>query len=174
MKPAAVICQVPKQSAIASYLPGAYFHYSWTIAAADSSCSALGQFLKTVSATPGWVNALMSLRNTVVAVVGLKNLGGLGQFDPSKPEAEYRSGDRVGIFTLIENSPTEVLLGDKDKHLDVTLSVHTAPGSVAGSTMVTVTTVVHIHNLLGRLYMLPVTPLHKAIVPSVLSAIAGR
>ncbi|WP_419723785.1 DUF2867 domain-containing protein [Vibrio sinaloensis] len=34
-----------------------------------------------------------------------------------------------------------------------------------------VTTVVHIKNWLGRVYMLPVAPMHKIIVPSSLKAL---
>jgi len=35
---------------------------------------------------------------------GLKNLGGLRGVDPGKPLADYRPGQRVGIFTLISVS----------------------------------------------------------------------
>ena len=78
----------------------------------------------------------------------------------------------MGIFTLFENTPDEVLLGDRDKHLDVVVSVHcTRP---AGQPVrVTVTTVVHTKNRLGRLYMLPVKPMHKLIAPSVLRSIGA-
>ena len=37
---------------------------------------------------------------------------------------------------------------------------------------VTLTTVVHVKNLLGHLYMLPVTPAHRIIAPAVLAGIA--
>ena len=105
-------------------------------------------------------------------MVGLKNLGAFDQIDKSKAECDYKPDDRVGIFTLVANTFDEVLLCDKDKHLDVTLSVHRAAEADTGALVVTVTTVVHVHNLLGRLYMLPVTPMHRIIAPSVLKAIA--
>jgi len=164
---------VPKISAIAAYLPGAYFHDSWAITAEDPSLSALGQFLRALLATPPWVNKLMSIRNNAVSALGLKNLGTLSQLDQAKPASAYKPGDRVGIFTLIANAPDEVLLGDKDKHLDVVLSVHKAVDLNRGRVLVTVTTVVHVHNWLGRLYMLPVTPMHRVIAPTVLKAV-GR
>ena len=179
MKPAVIACQAPPHSAIAARLAGAHFHDAWSVVAADPGLSALGQFLRAAAATPGWVNVLMAMRNRAAAAIGLKNLGGLdrmgltGLMGYAKAEADYQPGDRVGIFTLIENTPQEVLLGDNDKHLEVVLSVHRALPAASGETVVTVTTVVHIHNLLGRLYMLPVAPLHKIITPSVLQAI-GR
>ena len=115
----------------------------------------------------------MTVRNRAAAVVGLKNLGRLSALNHAKTEAEYKPGDRVGIFTLIESTPDEVLLGDSDGHLDVVLSVHRAVSAKTGTAVITVTTVVHTHNLLGRIYMLPVAPLHKIIAPAVLKTI-GR
>jgi len=105
-------------------------------------------------------------------MVGLKNLGAFDQINKSKPERDYKPDDRVGVFTLLTNTFDEVILGDKDKHLDVTLSVHRAVEANTGAVVVTVTTVVHVHNLLGRLYMLPVAPMHRIIAPSVLRAVA--
>lgn len=114
----------------------------------------------------------MTLRNKIVGLFGLKNLGNLHEIPLSKKATEYNVGDRVGIFTLYENTFDEVLLGDKDKHLDVTLSVHRS--QTDSGVIVTITTVVNVHNALGRLYMVPVTPMHRVIVPSVLRAIANK
>lgn len=162
----------PAGSRIADRLAGADFFDAWSIDAADPSLSALGQFLKAVQTTPRWVETCMNLRNRAVQLVGLKDLGELSEINPAKPPADYRPGDRVGIFTLFENTPDEVLMGDRDKHLDVVLSVHCA--RPAGQPVrVTVTTVVHTKNWLGRLYMIPVKPMHKLISPSVLRAIGA-
>ena len=54
-----------------------------------------------------------------------------------------------------------------------TLSIHRKDGVEAHSTVITVTTVVHVKNALGRLYMLPVKPMHRLIAPAVLSRL-GR
>ncbi|MGV0986130.1 MAG: DUF2867 domain-containing protein [Limnohabitans sp.] len=161
----------PANARIQQLIPGSYFHDAWSVQAGDPGLSALGQFLKAIAATPTWVNHSMALRNHVVEKLGLKNLGGLGAFDPDKTEDTYQPGDRVGIFTLFEQTFDEVLLGDKDKHLDVTLSVH-RQAFASGSVQVTVTTVVHVNNALGRLYMLPVAPMHRLIAPTVLRAVA--
>jgi hypothetical protein len=142
---AAKACSPPVGSAVYGLLPGASFFDAWQIQTAEPHLSALGQFLKAIEATPPWVNACMALRNKVVEKMGLKNLGALGGFDPTKPEAAYRAGDRVGIFTLFENTFDEVLLGDRDKHLDVTLSVHRQKLPDA-QVRITITTVVNQHN----------------------------
>jgi hypothetical protein len=162
----------PADSRIAALVPGAYFCDAWSIKAGDPTLSALGQFLKAVSRTPRWVDACMSLRNRAVTLLGLKDLGALAGLDLSKRDIDYQPGDRVGIFTLYENTFTEALLGDKDKHLDVTLSVHRSPATPSGDVQVTITTLVQVKNLLGRAYMLPVTPMHRLIAPTVLRAVA--
>lgn len=171
MKPHATLSDVPPESAINARLSGAYFHDCYVISVPDTTPTALNYFLTALANTPPWVNSLMALRNKIVLFVGLKDLGGLGELNPSKPD--YVPGDRVGIFTLISNSPNEALLGDRDKHLDVVLSVYKHPPDQSGMQSVSVTTVVHIHNLLGRIYMLPVTPLHRLIAPAVLNRIIG-
>ena len=173
MKPRAILSGVPPGSAINARLPGAYFHDSYAITVPDTTHTALGYFLIAVANTPPWVNSLMVLRNKIVRFFGLKDLGGLGELSPSKPASAYAPGDQVGIFTLISNSPNEALLGVRDKHLDVVLSVYKHPPDQSGVQSVSVTTVVHIHNLLGKIYMLPVTPLHRLIAPAVLTRIVG-
>jgi len=155
----AVPSNVPTESAINARLPGAYFYDCYAITVPNTS------------GTPLWVNCLMTLRDKVVRLVGLKDFGGLGELDPSKPESAYAPGDRVGIFTLISNTDNEALLGNSDKHLDVVLSVFRHPPCSNGVRSISITTGVHVHNLLGRVYMLPVTPLHKLIVPAVINRV---
>jgi Protein of unknown function (DUF2867) len=169
MSAAVLSCPVPPESAINEHLPGAYFHDCYGIEVAGAPRSALGYFLAAVAATPGWVNALMAVRNKLVRLVGLKDLGHLGDFDPGKPASAYAPGDRIGIFTLLADSDTETLMGIRDKHLDVLLSVCKRSAARGERTPIAVTTVVHVHNLLGRLYMLPVTPMHKVIAPTVVA-----
>lgn len=101
MKFRAVPSHVPAESKINARLSGAYFYDCYSIAVPNVSRTALGHFLRAVANTPSWVNHLMALRNKIVQLVGLKDVGGLGEFDRSKPESAYVPGDRVGIFTLI-------------------------------------------------------------------------
>ena len=161
---------VPLGSRAADLVSGSYFYDAWRVRVSEPNLSALEQYLKAVQETPRWVSVCMNIRNRAVGVFGLKNLGNLQDVIPTGETDTYKAGDRVGIFTLYENTFDEVLLGDKDKHLDVTLSVYR---SVANECeFITITTIVKVHNALGRIYMIPVTPMHHLIVPSVLRAIA--
>ncbi len=163
---------VPANSRAAQLITGASFHDAWRIQSSRVDRSALDHFLAAAGRTPAWVNAAMTLRNRIVQMVGLKNLGTLSQVDASKPSRAYQPGERVGIFTLFENSLDEVLLGDRDKHLDVVLSVHRRLLPSGEAVEITLSTIVHVKNTLGRLYMLPVKPAHRIIAPAVLARIA--
>jgi Protein of unknown function (DUF2867) len=163
----------PINSKAAALLPGAYFHDAWSISAASPELDALDQFLRVARKTPRWIDGLMTLRNKAVGLFGLKNLGEIAGVDSSKTSSDYAIGDRVGIFTLIEKTTHKVLLGDDDKHLRVVVSVHKTPATHSDDIVVTVTTIVHVKNLLGRLYMLPVAPAHRVIARTMVKVVGN-
>lgn len=160
-----IVREVPQQSEIAQRLAGATFYDCYAVATNDN-LPVLTHYLAMVGKTPAWVKSLMTLRNRTVALLGLKNLGHLGDVDVNKPVEAYVVGDRIGIFDIRYLTDNEVILGDTDKHLTVQLSL-CKTGSDAHSHMA-LTTVVHNRNLLGRVYMLFVAPVHKKIVPAML------
>lgn len=166
MTPRISAIEVPVESDIAKQLPGADYFDSYAMPLEHAGRSALEIYLDIISKTPAWIDFLMDARNRVVIFFGLKNLGGLGAIQPNKPASEYRIGDRIGIFTLLSNTDEEVIMGDSDKHLEVKVSIRKLTQD--GKHSVASTTVVHIHNLLGRVYMLFVVPFHKRIVPAIL------
>lgn len=164
--------QAPLGSRIAALLPGADFHDTWCIHSARTELSALAHFIAATRRTPRWVDACMAARNRAVQLVGLKHLGNLSGVADDKPASAYVCGDRVGIFTVFDNTFDETLIGDKDKHLDVVLGIHRQLLPDASQVAITVTTVVHVKNMLGRIYMLPVEPMHRLIAPAVMAAIS--
>jgi hypothetical protein len=163
---------IPPASLISRHLPGSYFHDCYELPIDSAAPSALQIYLDMVAKTPAWVDSLMALRNRIVSMIGLKNLGHLGAVASAKRASDYRVGDRVGIFSIQQLSDEEVVLGESDKHLDARVSV--CKLTAGGRPTVAVSTVVHIHNWLGRLYMLPVTPVHKLIVPAMLRRASSR
>lgn len=117
----------PAGSQVGPLVAGSHFHDAWAIRAAEPGLPPLAQFLRVAERTPAWIDHAMRTRNRLGSLVGLKNLGVLSDIDPARPASDYRPGDRVGIFTLLSQSDTEVLLGDSDRHLDVVVSVHRQP-----------------------------------------------
>jgi hypothetical protein len=164
--------EVPGNTEIGRHLEGAFFADAWELAPVDAAQSAMDFHLHALAATPRWVDALMGLRNRVVAQFGLKSLGALGAVNRAKPADAYRVGDRVGIFSLRSLAQREVVLEDRDKHLDVKVSV--AMRGTGAETRAVVSTVVHLNNRFGRVYMLFVKPVHRLIVPALLRRAARR
>jgi hypothetical protein len=164
--PAITLIPVPPATRISSEVVGSDFHDCYLMPLAHGGRSALEIFMSTVARSPRWVESMMVLRNRVVGLFGLKNLGHLGSLPPLKEASAYQVGDRVGIFTLLSATDDEVILGDADKHLDVKVSLCKVMRD--GREFVALTTVVHIHNLLGRIYMLFVAPMHRIIAPAVM------
>ncbi len=154
---------LPIQSKISEVLTDAYFYDCYSFCTKKKSRKSLQIWIDHVSQTPSWINFLMASRNKLVSSFGLKNLGHLGVLNVDKVIDDYKIGDRVGIFTLVFISDNEIILGDSDKHLDVKVSVYKDNNE---SDLISISTVVHVHNLLGKLYMLFVKPMHKLIVPS--------
>jgi hypothetical protein len=163
---------IPPESRITRHLAGADFHDAWAVQAQQALPTALDHFLHAVRATPRWVALCMQARNAVAARLGLKHLGALQAVAAGRPGRDHKPGERVGIFTLLHNEPDEVLLGERDKHLDVWVSLHVQRLPDAPAPRLTLSTVVHIHNRLGRVYMLPVVPMHRLIVPAMLGRLA--
>ncbi len=161
---------VPRDSEISKHLAGAHLFDAFAVPVEASGRSALEIYIDVMVKTPGWINGLMAARNRVVALFGLKNLGHLDDVDTGAGPESYRVGDRVGIFSILFLSEREVILVESDKHLDAKVSLcKTSEGDATSAVM---TTVIHVHNLLGRAYILFVWPVHKLMVPSLLARAA--
>ncbi len=161
---------LPTKGVIASYLPGADFADAYRIVVDHPERNAMAHFLCALQYTPVWVHAMMHLRNRAVALVGLRSSPA---WKPRSTDGDrpYAIGERVGIFELMHFDDDEVVAGDNDKHLRVLISVQCEAPRDDSPAAVVMTTVVHIHNWLGHLYMLPVTPAHKVIAPAVLTCV---
>ena len=127
-----------------------------------SDLSATEIYCAVMRQTPSWVDALMRLRNKIVQPLGLKDLGALS----SVAARAAVPGQRMGLFEVVSVSVNELVLQDDDKHLLVQLSV-LKQSHGARHDKLTISTVVHIHNTLGRIYMAFVGPAHKVIAPAV-------
>jgi Protein of unknown function (DUF2867) len=158
----------PPESRLAVRLASASFHDAYATPFRGSVLSPVEVFLHATAATPGWVDGLMGLRNRLVQLAGLKNVGPMS-FRPTKSAAEYGPGDRLGIFTVRTVSTQELVLGIDDRHLDVNVSILVRETAVPEYV---VSTIVHTHNALGRAYMLPVSRVHPYVVRAMMTRAA--
>jgi hypothetical protein len=141
-------------------LPGADFVDAYRLTVPAAGLSAPDAAKKALDHPPVWVRQLLGLRNALVAPFGLKP--GPGDDDPRA---------RIGFFPVEFASPSRIVLGFDDGHLDFRLVVDVA--EVGALTEVTATTLIRRHNLFGRIYLAAILPFHKAIVPALLERVAA-
>jgi hypothetical protein len=152
---------LPADSLLRPWLATATFWDSFDAPLADPSLAPIEILQRASKATPDWAVSLMSIRNRVVKPLGLKT-GPAFRAGVDRPAADYEIGDRIGLFTLFAKTENEVVVGIDDRHLDVRVSV--MKFARAGAARFAFSTVVKTHNLLGRLYMVPVGRIHPIIV----------
>lgn len=157
---------MPSDCALLASTATADFSDTYSIKVLHSTLTALQVYAAIAKHTPGWVEALMTLRNQAVRLVGLKNLGQLSDV-PTATDHGLHPGDRIGLFTLVSDEPAQLVMQDDDRHLIVKLSLQKMFED-AQHDRLALSTVVHTKNLLGKLYMLPVGPMHKLIAPAML------
>jgi hypothetical protein len=110
---------------------------------------------------PRWIEAMLNLRNLIVAPFGLKPSG----------KGEPASGGMIGIFPVISETPERLVAGFDDHHLDFRVVVDVAAAGTGQQ--VTATTLVLTHNLLGRTYLAIIMPFHRLIARTMLQPVAG-
>ena len=159
---------VPAQSKLASTVPTAYFADAFEQRCSDiQDANAVQLYYDLLRRAPKWADGLMHMRNrTCNYLFGLKDIGTFSEITLTKPLDEYRAGERLGVFTVVSISEDEFVFEDRDKHLNVQLSL--LKRSDTGS--VVISTVVHVNNWIGKLYMFFVGPAHKFIAPMMLFA----
>ena len=131
----------------------------WEAPVSRPDATPIEVFRATIGRAPVWLDAALRLRDRIVAPFGLATVGAFA--DRALPE-EPAVGDRVGIFPVLAVHPDELILGIDDAHLDFRLSI--LRFAEAGEEKAAIVMVLKRHNLLGRLYMLPVGPIHRLIV----------
>jgi hypothetical protein len=100
------------------------------------------------------IGLAFAIRDAIAARFGVKRISGFS----GQAVADVQAGDKLDFFLVERITPTALTLTERDRHLDVMISV-----TVAGCDLA-ITASVITHNTFGRAYMLPVAPAHKLIV----------
>ncbi|WP_229219617.1 DUF2867 domain-containing protein [Duganella sp. BJB1802] len=151
---------IPQESRIAKVYSSMNLADAYSIelpVGASTNAEQLARFM--FAHQPAWINGLLAVRDALVAGIGLKTtkqLESIGATD---------KGSRVGFFKIYSSTPTEIVLGEDDKHLDFRLSVLCSAGSSpTAKGRITMSTVVHCHNRVGRFYIRLIAPFHRLVV----------
>lgn len=146
----------------ATLLAGAQFIDAYRLQVDGQNLDARQAAIRMMARAPRWVDALLALRNLIVAPFGLK----------TSATGERVPRDIIGIFPVVSETPERLVAGFNDKHLDfrVVLDV----GTVGARQSVIATTLVLTHNWLGRTYLWIIMPFHRLVVRAMLAQVAAR
>jgi hypothetical protein len=141
-------------------LAGAQFVDAYSVAVDDAALDARRAAERMLGRGPRWIEALLALRNCLVAPLGLKTpvAAGTGAIDT------------IGRFPVVSQTPERLVAGFNDKHLDFRVVVDVV--TEASGRRVTATTLVLTHNLLGRTYLAIILPFHRLIARTMLRQVA--
>ena len=142
-------------------LAGAQFGDSYCMTVSGQSLDAIRATRRVLGRTPRWIAGLMAMRNLLVKPFRLKIAPG------------QTSRVSIGMFPVISESAAKVVLGLDDRHLDFRVLVEVEELGM-GRQVVSASTIVKTHNLLGRAYLAIVKPFHRIIVPAMLAQVVSE
>lgn len=114
-------------------------------------------YTRMTSRTPGWINLAMRVRDRIGRLFGLRTID-----DFSAPTA-MQEGSTVHFWQIEELGDDRMQVFAEDHHLIVRAVLERTEDQFR------LTTRVHIHNWVGRLYMLPVGIAHPVICNTMLN-----
>jgi hypothetical protein len=160
---------LPADSRIATLYRGAHLADAYAVPLPPAATRDIDALARAALATPApWARRLLRVRDAVMSPFGVATSVQVG----AKARAAGR--DRIGFFPVQSKSEREVVVGEDDTHLDFRASVLVRPRADGSGDELVLTTVVHCHNALGRIYLALITPFHRLIVRSMLRRAAQR
>jgi hypothetical protein len=154
----------PSESCIAKEIAIADFHDSYRLlTSVKKKVNPLEVYCLMVKKVPGWINFLLSLRNIIARLLGLKDVGNLGRINQFLiRNNKSLEGCELDFFTIAICSQNEMILILNDKHLDIKISI--LINEQFEEEEVIFSTLVKFNNFYGKVYMFIIAPFHKIIV----------
>ncbi|MEO8247785.1 MAG: DUF2867 domain-containing protein [Burkholderiales bacterium] len=167
-------CEFPALSALERHLVDtAYFRDSYRATMSRKGASVIEVFHAIFAHHPTWIKVALVIRNRMASLCGLETPTASEIMSPTFKNS-YSVGEKIGPWPIFALTPSELVAGRDNKHLDFRLSVlRLTEGSAAS---VVVSTVCVVHNAFGKVYLFFVVPFHKWGVRSLISraVTAGR
>jgi len=145
----------------AGLLAGAQFVDAFCLDVEGAALDARNAAERMLGHPPRWIEALLKLRNLLVAPFGLKTSG----------RSEKPPRQTIGLFPILTQTPDRLVAGFDDKHLDFLVVVDVVPSG--DGQRVTATTLVLTHNRLGQVYLAIILPFHRLVVRAMLRQVAA-
>jgi len=142
-------------------------YISWQCVNIPKHINALEAYIKLTANQPKWLSVLFLIRDAMAKLVGIKAVLGFKELKGGK--------EKLHFFDVIENEDNKLTLKIEDIHLDVCLCIVIVDNNLSNDfNRLFLTTSVKNKNILGKIYMIPVSVLHPIIAKKLLSNIVRK
>ncbi len=159
-------CQLPHPSLIEGGLNKIDYTDSFAVTLPAEEAPPLQQLpVLFFHAFPRWFGWLIGLRELIAGWIGLKTAKGI-DIQAEIDQFQGREGEAIALFKVMRTNEQEIMMGENDQHLDFRLSFFRIEKE--GAVEIVLSTTVEMNNWLGRVYFIPVKPIHRLIVPIII------
>ena len=127
--------------------------------------------VKLIKSIPKWFKFLLNFRNAIVSIFGLKT-GKIKNVYENLGKLNFQQDQSIGNIFILLKDKNHLIAELKDKHLDFRFSILIR--QVDGITKVSLSTIVKINNIFGKVYFFLITPFHRLIIPNILNRLSGE
>ena len=164
-----VKCDIPANSVLDRRLiEAAFFRDSYRVPLCRVQATVVDIFFGIFGHHPVRMKIILIVRNRVASYCGLDAPSAFEILHPMRKSC-YSTGDKIGPWPIFTLTPTELVAGHNDRHLDFRLSVLKVVINGASASAV-ISTVCTTHNIFGKLYLFFVVPFHTWGVRKLLSS----
>ena len=169
-----VACAPPLESGLGrTAIETAYFSDAYRSKLSEPDTPIVEIYAGLFGHAPLYVKLILVVRNTLARFAGLETPT-VAEIMRVKIAGAYEVGDKIGPWPVFVINADEIVAGRDNRHLDFRLSVFREVDGGVGQ--VTVSTLCHVHNPAGRIYLFFITPFHRFGVKALMrrAAAAGR
>ncbi len=153
------VCDLPQASVLdRRWVDMADFRDSYRVTLRDPRADVVDLFDAIFAHHPMWMKLLLIARNRLMWRLGFAAPTTAQILQPNC-QGHYVVGDTIGVWPIFALTPTELVAGRDNGHLDFRLSVLKSQ-DVAGASVV-ISTICNAHNRFGRVYLGVIVPFHK-------------
>ena len=127
--------------------------------------------VKLIKSIPKWLKFLLNLRNEIASIFGLKT-GKIENIYENLEKLNLKQDQLITDFFIFLKEKNHLIAELKDKHLDFRFSILIRQED--GITRVSLSTIVKINNIFGKVYFFLITPFHRLIIPNILKRLSGE
>jgi hypothetical protein len=148
----------PASSRLTPELVKAYYYDSYEAPLRKPGLKIHELYVAILGHLPWWARVMIIARNSLVSLFGLHTETAATVWKPELKDI-YTPGDKIVRFKLYSQDENEIIAGLDDKHLDFRVSV--LRFIEQGEAKVAVSTIIFVHSLFGKIYLLIILPFHK-------------